>query len=186
MFKWLTITIIVLTGFLVVLLSLGYLLKENEVATTALKNKIASKALIKQQKQQQRKYQRKQQFLDKNLSAKQKSQQQIIASHLSCQTSKQCLVVDTQSKALGCSVAINTLGAAILLKGSGQKGFKTVSVWAKVNSFNTTWQTLWEQGNIQIGIANSQPAIWYSNANPTSYRAQNMDNEWHFYTFTLN
>jgi len=116
MFKWLTITIIVLTGFLVVLLSLGYLLKENEVAATALKNKLDSKALIKQQKQQQIKYQRQQQFLDKNLSAKQKSQQQIIASHLSCQTSKQCLVVDTQSKALGCSVAINTLGAAILLK----------------------------------------------------------------------
>ena len=121
MFKWLSFTIIVLTGFLIVLLSLGYLLKENEVATTALKNKLDEKALIQQRKKQAKQPQyiqdrNKQKYLKKYLSAIQKSQQKIIAEHLSCSQAEQCIVVDTHSNALGCSVAINTLGAVILMK----------------------------------------------------------------------
>ena len=50
MAKWLTITLIVCAGLLIILLGLGYLLSENEKATTRLKNQLEQEAQLQQQK----------------------------------------------------------------------------------------------------------------------------------------
>lgn len=117
-FKWFTITVIAIVVFLIVLLFLGYLLKENEVKTTQLKTQ-----LEQERHQQQAKEQRQNSpfsHLPSTLTTLEKSQQQIIADNLSCQTDQQCFLVQTQSQALGCFVVVNTTGAAILLKIASQ------------------------------------------------------------------
>ena len=112
--KWLLIVTTVLVGFLVVLLLLGYLLKVNEVATTQLKAKLEQEAY----QQQERNNRRKDLLVPvlNTLSAFEKSQQKVIVENHSCQTDKQCFLVHTHSQAIGCMVAVNTLGATILLK----------------------------------------------------------------------
>ena len=112
--KWLIITAVALTGFLVVLLFLGYLLKENEVRTTKLKAKLEQEAYQRQVKANRKKnfYS----FSQVTLSASEKSQQKIIANNIDCQSDKQCFLVHTNSQSLGCIVAVNTNGAVILLK----------------------------------------------------------------------
>ncbi|MCW8863325.1 MAG: hypothetical protein OQK09_05455 [Colwellia sp.] len=117
-FKWLFITVIVLVGFLVVLLFLGYLLKENEVITTKLKTKLDHEA-----RQQQAKEARKSEpfyNIKVPLTATEKSQQKIIADNQSCQMDNQCFLVHTDSQALGCIVSVNTKGAAILIRVGAQ------------------------------------------------------------------
>jgi hypothetical protein len=112
--KWLSITVIALMGFLIVLLFLGYLLKENEVKTIKLKAQLDQEAY-----QQQAKENRKKTFSSISqitLSASEKSQQKVIANNLDCQSDKQCFLVHTDSQALGCIVTVNTNGAVILLK----------------------------------------------------------------------
>ncbi len=112
--KWLIISVIVLIGFVIILLFLGYLLKENEAKTTQLKAQLEQEAY-----QQQQKENRKNTLfpnLKIGLSPAEKSQQKIIANNLYCQSNKQCFLVHTNSQALGCIVAVNTTGAAILLK----------------------------------------------------------------------
>lgn len=125
-FKWLSITVIVLIGFLLVLLFLGYLLKENEVVTTELKAK-----LDKETRQQQAKEARKSQPFYKirvPLTAVEKSQQKIIIDNQSCQMDRQCFLVHTDSQAVGCIVSVNTKGAAILIKvGKQNKQINTAS-----------------------------------------------------------
>ncbi len=124
-FKWLTITVIVLVGFLVVLLFLGYLLKENEVKTTKLKAQLEQEAYQQQEKENQKHIT----FPDSRttLSAIEKSQQKIIADNLNCQSNNQCFLVQTHSPRLGCIVAVNTTGTAILLKVSSQNKNKLSS-----------------------------------------------------------
>ncbi len=117
-FKWLTITIIVICGFLAILLFLGYLLKENEAVTTHLKAQLEQEA-----RQQLAKEERKNNpfsQLKKPLTPAEKSQQKVIAANQSCETDKQCFLVHTQSQAVGCIVSVNTKGAAILLKVAAQ------------------------------------------------------------------
>lgn len=113
-FKWLTITVIALVVLLIVLLFLGYLLKENEVKTTQLKTQLEQE----RHKQQAKEKRQNSPFshLPTKLTTLEKSQQQIIADNLSCQTDQQCFLVQTQSQTLGCFVVVNTTGAAILLK----------------------------------------------------------------------
>jgi len=113
-FKWLAITIIALAVFLLVLLFLGYLLKENEIKTTKLKVQLEQEAYQKQEKENRRKSMFS--HVPVSLSPLEKSQQETITSNLSCQTDKQCFLLHTHSKAIGCVVAVNTTGAAILLK----------------------------------------------------------------------
>lgn len=115
--KWLIITVTVLIGLLAILLFLGYLLKDNEVKTTKLIAQLEQEAI-----QQERKLRNesKPYLLKNTISTFEKSQQDIIANNLVCQSSKQCFVVQTHSKNIGCLVAINTVGAAILLKASSQ------------------------------------------------------------------
>jgi short subunit fatty acids transporter len=113
-FKWLSITVIVLVGFLMVLLFLGYLLKENAETTTKLKAKLEQDAYQQQVKENRKRNPYSQ--LSTSLNLLEKSQQKIIADNLSCQTDKQCFLIHTHSQALGCIVTLNTTGAAILLK----------------------------------------------------------------------
>lgn len=113
-FKWLTITLIVLAAFLIVLLFLGYLLKENEQKTTKLKKQLEHDAYQRQEKENRKSNPFS--HLPASLNSLEKSQQKIIGDNLSCQTDKQCFLVHTHSQALGCIVAVNTKGAAILLK----------------------------------------------------------------------
>lgn len=113
-FKWLTITMIVLGAFLVVLLFLGYLLKENETVTTKLKAQLEQEARQRQAKEARKNNPLGQ--LKKALTAAEQSQQKIIMDNQSCDTDKQCFLIHTHSQNVGCIVSVNTKGAAILLK----------------------------------------------------------------------
>ncbi|MCJ8318618.1 MAG: hypothetical protein MJK12_03235 [Colwellia sp.] len=115
MFKWLGIAIIVLVGFLVVLLGLGYLLKENKAKTTVLKHKLDQQA-YSQQLKQQKQSDRQKVPSSQIFTAVEQSLKQIISLNLSCQTNKQCILFETGSKLIGCTVAVNTKGAAILIR----------------------------------------------------------------------
>lgn len=119
--KWLVITLLVLVLFLIVLLALGYLLKENEETTNQLKVKLNQETKLKQEKAARRQalfLVKPNKGLTQNLTPFEKSQQKIITDNLYCQTNKECFLVQTDSKALGCIVAVNSTGLAILLKTS--------------------------------------------------------------------
>jgi hypothetical protein len=116
--KWLTIIGIVLIGFLVMLLFLGYLLKENEVKTIQLKAKLANEAMLEQAQETTK---NSAVYSQITLSAFEKSQQKIIENNLDCQSDKQCFLVQTDSENVGCIVAVNTTGAVILLKVTSTK-----------------------------------------------------------------
>jgi len=122
-FKWLTITLIVLTGFLAVLLFLGYLLKENEKVTTRLKAQLEQEAQQASNKKQEKFALKK----EKALSSSEKSQQKIIFDNQSCDTDKQCFLIHTDNQRIGCIVAVNTKGAAILLKVASQNDVNQAS-----------------------------------------------------------
>ena len=118
MLKWLGIAVVVLASFLIILLGLGYLLKENKAETTILKQKLDQQTYQKQVNQQQKIERQKIPSLQA-LTPIEQSLQQIISSNLSCKTNKQCILFDTGSQALGCTVAVNIKGAAILIKTTG-------------------------------------------------------------------
>jgi len=115
MFKWLGIAVIVLTCILSVLLGLGYLLKENKVNTTILKQQLEQQA-YQQQVDHQKKLNRQRLPTNQVLTPIEQSLQKTISANLSCKSNQQCVLFDTGSKALGCTLAVNTKGAAILIK----------------------------------------------------------------------
>lgn len=127
MYKWLTIIGIVCIGFIVVLLGLGYLLKENEVATTALKQKLEQENLLNNNNKNTSKAvltfvdnkQAESNFLNK--------QKNIIVSNLTCTSSAQCVIVNTKQPEFGCLVAINVIGASMLDKGMNKRSQVEVS-----------------------------------------------------------
>ena len=120
MYKWLTIMGIVCLGFIVVLLSLGYLLKNNEVASTALKQK------LDQQKQLNSSAKNPSNTVLTIIDAAQKKNQasvekinylkNVIVKNITCASSKQCVLVNTGLYELNCTVAVNTIGASLLGK----------------------------------------------------------------------
>lgn len=120
MYKWLTITFIVCLGFIVVLLSLGYLLKENEIAVTALK-----KQLDEQQSKTTKPNSPKAvlTFVDKEPTELDKLKQytNIITKNVTCTSTSQCVLINTNINALGCIVSVNTIGAALLTKALKQE-----------------------------------------------------------------
>ncbi len=128
LFKWLIITVIVLVFFFMALLGLGYLLKENEEKTNQLKITLNQEALLKQEKEARKQALfrgKPRDSLKKKLTAFEQSQQKIITNNSSCQNQKECFLVHTDSQALGCIVAVNSTGVAILLKtASEQKASK--------------------------------------------------------------
>jgi len=114
MLKWLGFAIIVITGFMLVLLGLGYLLKENKTETTVLKQKLDQQAYA-QKLNQKKQTDRNKVASNPSLTAAEKSLKKIISSNLICENNKQCILFETGSKLLGCTVAVNTKGAAILI-----------------------------------------------------------------------
>lgn len=115
MYKWLTITGIVCLGFIVVLLGLGYLLKENEVAVTALKRQLDEQQSKVAQKNSPTAHLT---FVDKEQEALDKLAQykNIITKNVTCTSANQCVLINTQETSLGCLVSVNTIGAALLMK----------------------------------------------------------------------
>jgi hypothetical protein len=130
MWKWLLITLIVVIGFLVVLLGLGYLLKENERATTVLKQQLDQQAQYQQKKTTQRQLlitsttdapvQRlleKQHFTpDKNTKLVVEQFQKIVIENITCVSSTQCVIAKVTFANVDCHVAINSIGASLLSK----------------------------------------------------------------------
>lgn len=124
---------------MVILLGLGYLLQENEKATTALKQQLDQQRVAEQQRQKKRR-QAKSKHLPIELEhykaneintgdssdkiplivetpiSEQSSYQKIISENLTCVSTAQCLIVTVEFYNHDCLVAINSIGAAKLAK----------------------------------------------------------------------
>ncbi|MFT6508187.1 hypothetical protein [Colwellia polaris] len=123
MAKWVAITLFALTCFMVILLSLGYMLSENEKSTTELKEQLAQQIQLNQKKVHQR----------NNLKTYTSNVQADIAptqtdaeimqafesaliNNLTCVTVAQCQVVTVKFKNTHCTLASNIIGASQLSK----------------------------------------------------------------------
>jgi hypothetical protein len=120
MVKWLVITLIALTSLMIILLGLGYLLSENEKATTTLKNQLAQQTQLAQKKPHQR----------KNISDLPKAEtdtdimkafEKTLVNNLTCVTLAQCQVVTVKFKNIDCKLASNVIGASQLKKIATQR-----------------------------------------------------------------
>lgn len=130
MIKWLTITLIVVVGFMTILLGLGYLLNENEKSTTVLKAQLEQQALAEKERQQrikQRSMLSDYNQLKTSNSAKSVSNhdldnkviadfKKVVIENLTCVSSQQCQVATVHFKNVACAVAINNIGASLLAK----------------------------------------------------------------------
>ncbi|WDE04810.1 hypothetical protein SG34_026440 [Thalassomonas viridans] len=141
MLKWLTSLLVVMFGFAVILLALGYLLKENEAQTTALKQELdrekaalKEKALKQQAKQEQQPretfvlepyeeapgqpkviaYPDKEKADDKQVLLA--SIARVVREYSHCHSEQQCLLFNLDQQEPGCWLAVNSQGAAILAK----------------------------------------------------------------------
>ena len=140
MIKWVGIAIIVLLVFLTTLLALGYLLKENKAYTTELKHSLEQEFYDQQLKQKQTNAAH-QVTSNLPLTAVEQSIHQIIEANLSCQTNKECVLFDTQQKKLGCMVALNTKGAAILIKVMSHQSSQTEKACLNLSDYFSTSST---------------------------------------------
>ena len=140
MIKWFGIAIIVLLGFLTILLGLGYLLKENKVYTTELKRSLEQKSFVQQLKQQHTNAAH-QVTSNLPLTVAEQSIHQIIKANLSCQSNKECVLFDTQRAKLGCTVALNTKGAAILIKVVSLQSNQTEKACLNLSDYLSTSST---------------------------------------------
>lgn len=131
--KWLVIILTVITAFTCIMLYLGYLLKQNEIAVTALKQEllVQRQALANEQNnasaylhitpsdnEQLTNTQVEQQNAERHLRSKLQiiSAQQTIVEHLTCHSKQQCQLFDTGRVELGCVVAVNHIGLIELNK----------------------------------------------------------------------
>jgi len=124
MVKWLVITLLAIVVFITLLLGLGYLLKEHEVATTQLKQQLDQERA--QQKLREKRKRAKfipaiESSLHKiapNVAVKtsNSAKQKILIENLTCASTKQCVLVDIEFADLTCTFAINTIGASLLVK----------------------------------------------------------------------
>lgn len=120
MYKWVTIMGIVCLGFVVVLLSLGYFLKENEAAVTVLKNKLDQQKLA-QQKLNTANNNTPSAHLTFTDTAKDNIEKltrytNIVVKNITCTDAKQCVLINTKEPELNCVVSVNTIGASLLMK----------------------------------------------------------------------
>jgi hypothetical protein len=125
MLKWLTITLIALVVFFTLLLGLGYLLKEHEVATTQLKHQLDQERAENTAKENT---QTLNSIIETSLvevvektskytrNTSHSIKQQILIKNLTCSSTKQCVLVDIEFTDLKCLFAINTIGASLLAK----------------------------------------------------------------------
>lgn len=123
-------TVVVLAGFMVILLLLGYLLNENEKSTTILKTQLEQESQAEQQRQEKIR-QRKSLTYSSQAAIASKAQEkqvtttnkvlieqfeQIVINNLTCISKQQCQVALVSFKNSVCSVAINHIGASLLNK----------------------------------------------------------------------
>jgi len=106
---------IVCLGFVVVLLSLGYLLKENEAAVTVLKDKLDRQKLNKAKNHTPSAHLT---FIDtaKDNIDKLTRYKNIVVKNIICTDVKQCVFINTKEPELNCVVSVNTIGASLLMK----------------------------------------------------------------------
>jgi len=127
MTKWLVISLITLLGFMVMLLGLGYLLSENEKATTLLKKELAQEAQLAQKKSAQSQHFNDYTKVittadDESTTASQRNAQvnkafeQTLLNNLTCVTVAQCQLVTIKFNNIDCQLASNVIGAAQLKK----------------------------------------------------------------------
>ncbi|KXJ56373.1 MAG: hypothetical protein AXW17_13710 [Colwellia sp. Phe_37] len=123
MAKWLTITLIVCAGLLIILLGLGYLLSENEKATTRLKNQLEQEAQLQQQKLEQQRnlsHYNHSDVIEIPLPSDDKSVmknfEKTLINNLTCVTIAQCQVLTVKFKNIDCRLASNIIGASLLKK----------------------------------------------------------------------
>ncbi len=124
--KWLIITLIVLSGFMVILLGLGYLLAENEKSSTLLKNQLALEAQLQQEKLQQKRnlseYSKIITTDDSTVMSKQVDAnirqrfENTLINNLTCVTIAQCKLVTIKFKNIDCQLASNIIGVSQLKK----------------------------------------------------------------------
>ncbi|WP_286233765.1 hypothetical protein [Thalassotalea sediminis] len=108
MLKWIIITAGVIVGFLMLILAIGYLLKDNE---------LKHRDYIEQQGLSSEK--RIQTVLTDNIQPNTISTTlsvPVIKNNLTCVNDKQCVVSEINVANRTCAVAINTIGAAQLVK----------------------------------------------------------------------
>ena len=127
--------LVVLSGFLIVLLGLGYILKEHKEVTTALVDSIEQQkleAIINEIKTARMRastgtfrrgsepnIQKNTQKISQPKKTSNKLRQQIIINNLICQSDQQCVLVDIQPEGKSCLVAVNKIGASMLAKING-------------------------------------------------------------------
>ena len=131
MLKWLIITFIVLSGLMVILLGLGYLLAENEKSSTLLKNQLALEAQLQQEKLQQKRnlseYTKIITTDDVKATPKQTNAnimalfEDTLINNLTCVTIAQCKLVTIKFKNIDCQLASNVIGVSQLKKIATQK-----------------------------------------------------------------
>jgi len=125
MAKWLAITLLVLICFMVILLGLGYLLSENEKATTVLKDQLAQQTRLIPNKTHQGNrlsgYSKATTAADvlvpKQTHAEimQKFETTLI-NNLTCATVAQCQVLIVKFENINCTLTSNVIGASQLKK----------------------------------------------------------------------
>ena len=111
MFKWLTILIIVLLGFLIVLLSLGYLLHENEQVTHKYQQQLQQK-----QSNQSTKSSDTTTEVLLTIDTLASDIKDILVANMTCQSDSQCKLISLQQGDNLCLFATNTIGASKLKK----------------------------------------------------------------------
>ena len=121
--KWLVITLVVLTGFMTILLGLGYLLSENEKSTTLLKKQLTQEAQLAKEKIRQGIGGSHSPFVTETANGEKlinteiiKAFENALVNNLTCVTLAQCEVVTVKFKNLTCKLASNVIGASQLKK----------------------------------------------------------------------
>ena len=105
MLKWLTITLIAVVIFITILLGLGYLLKEHEIATTQLKHQLDQERAAQKSKEKRNKHKLNTVIETSlvNVAAKTNTltsktfvsvKQKILLENLTCSSKKQCVLVN--------------------------------------------------------------------------------------------
>ncbi len=122
--KWFIITCGVLAGFFVIVLGLGYLLKTNEDAHQEyITNQVAQTSQqaepIDSTSDDQAAPEAVLIFVDNTPAST--AQQDILLNNLTCVTHSQCKVQQVPFSRGICTVAINTVGAALLKRYQGEK-----------------------------------------------------------------
>ena len=113
MFKWLTILVVVLLGFLIVLLSLGYLLHENEQVTHQYKQQLQQKKHNQNNNNKSKSTTTEVSFAVDTLASDIK---EILISNMTCQSDEQCKLIRLQQGENICLFATNIIGASKLKK----------------------------------------------------------------------